>query len=344
MKKQALFLAGLLAASLCGYVVGVYVLSVIVSHFPAVGPFVFVQSHGSTKFTLTGAAMQPAAFMAAVAFCLAFDVACLGLEKSSLKRLLDLSSPSARVDLFYMVLRLAGGFNVLVFIFSFGTLFWLVNQVHRVLHIGILENLHSFVMQLAIVFMINTFVGYWAHRLMHTRWLWELHKVHHAAEEMNIITPFRNHPIEQVLMSLVNAVPVALLGATPSVIITFSALNMVYQSLAHSELNLKSRIWDWIWITPAAHRIHHSDKVEHFDRNFGTLTLWDYIFGTYLLPTNEQLSYGVDDGETFNRPQYVREVFDNVRRWLGEMTHRPPVVVEKKPQILPAVSTPKKAA
>jgi sterol desaturase/sphingolipid hydroxylase (fatty acid hydroxylase superfamily) len=316
MKKSLAFLIALSLISLAGYVVGVYVLCAIVRHHPQVGPFVFVDTHGGTAFTFRGAVMQPAAFMGVMALCLAFDAACLGLEQSSLKRLLDCSSNSTRVDLFYTILRIAGGFNVLVFIFSFGTMIWVVNQIHRVLHVAILTHVHSYVIQFAIVMLINTFLGYWSHRFMHTRWMWEIHKVHHAAEEMNIITTFRNHPIEQLIMSLINAFPVALLGAASPVILAYTAGNLVYGSLAHSEIKLKSRLWDILLITPAAHRIHHSDRTEHFDTNFGILTLWDYLFGTYHLPTNEKLSYGVPGGETFNRSRYLLELFDNVRRWL----------------------------
>ena len=171
-------------------------------------------------------------------------------------------------------------------------------------------------MQFIIVYLVNTFVAYWGHRFMHTRWLWDIHKVHHAAEEMNVVTPFRNHPIEFVTMTLLNAFPVALFGAAPGVIIVYYAVNMAYQSLAHSEINVKGKLWELIWITPNAHRLHHSNRPEHFDRNFGILTLWDYLFGTYIVPTNEKLTYGVDNGETYNRPSHLLEVFDNVRRWL----------------------------
>jgi sterol desaturase/sphingolipid hydroxylase (fatty acid hydroxylase superfamily) len=322
MKKPLAFLIALSALALSGYVAGVYILAAIVAHFPAVGPFVFVDTHGNSAFTLRAAMLQPAAFMAAMAFSLAFDAACVGLDQSSFKRLLQCNTLSSRVDLFYTIIRVTGVANVLTFIFSFGTMIWLVNQIHRVLHIGILSHVHSFVLQFVAVYLINTFIGYWAHRLMHTRFLWEIHKVHHAAEEMNVVTAFRNHPIEQLIMSILNAFPVALLGASSPVIIVYTMGNLVYGSLAHSEIRLKSTLWNLIWITPAAHRIHHSNRIEHFDRNFGVLTLWDYLFGTYVVPSNEKLNYGVDDGETFNRSRYVLEVFDNVRRWLRPIWNR----------------------
>jgi sterol desaturase/sphingolipid hydroxylase (fatty acid hydroxylase superfamily) len=146
--------------------------------------------------------------------------------------------------------------------------------------------------------------------------MWEIHKVHHSADEMNLVTSIRNHPIEQIIMSLLNAFSVALLGASPGVVISYYALNMVYQSLVHSEINHKSKLWDAIWITPAAHRIHHSNRNEHWDKNFGVMAIWDRIFGTYHPPLNERLTYGVAGGGAFNRSQHMLEIFDNVRRWL----------------------------
>jgi sterol desaturase/sphingolipid hydroxylase (fatty acid hydroxylase superfamily) len=321
--KKALFLTAVATLSILGYAVGVYALCEIVKHFPAVGPFVFIDSHGGSEFGLKSTLLQPMAFMAAMAICLAFDLFLLGMDQSSLKRLLDCASASSKVDRFYVILRLVGGINVLVFVFSFGTLFWVINQVHRFCHgIAVLGYVHSWVLQFLIVVLINTLIGYWAHRLMHTKWMWEIHKVHHAAEEMNLVTTFRNHPVEQMMMSILYAAPVALLGAPKAVIFVYTPLNLIYGAMAHSEIVLKSKLWDLFLITPAAHRIHHSDRREHFDRNFGILTIWDWMFGTYYPPTPETLKYGVDDGHVLNRPQHVREVFDNVRRWLRPLGDR----------------------
>jgi sterol desaturase/sphingolipid hydroxylase (fatty acid hydroxylase superfamily) len=339
MKKPMAFLLLVWVLSIGSYIGGVYAIAALVRYYPSLAPFVFVDTHGTSSLSFGAAALQPGGFLAVLLFCLVLDAICLGMDKSALKRLLDGATASTRVDLFYMVLRLAGGLNVLVFVFSFGSLFWVVNQIHHSLHISILSHVHSVLIQFGIVVLVNTFVAYWGHRLMHTRWLWELHKVHHAAEEMNIVTPFRNHPIELVMTSFLNAFPVALLGASPGVVITYYGMNMIYQSLAHSEINVKGRLWDIIWITPAAHRIHHSTRPEHFDHNFGILTVWDYLFGTYHVPTNEKLTYGVDDSETFNRPSHLLEVFDNVRRWLRPVwSHLIPK--RRPPEINPPATSP----
>ena len=54
---------------------------------------------------------------------------------------------------------------------------------------------------LAAVFLID-FVNYWHHRLMHTKWYWPVHAVHHSDRHMNFTTLFRIHFLEGVAMKL----------------------------------------------------------------------------------------------------------------------------------------------
>src|SRR5580692_1848381 len=89
LKKPLAILFIFTLLSLSSYVTGVYALSVIIRHFPALAPFVFVDTHGGSDFTLASAALQPGGFLAVVAVCLTFDALCLGLDRSALKRLLE---------------------------------------------------------------------------------------------------------------------------------------------------------------------------------------------------------------------------------------------------------------
>lgn len=50
-------------------------------------------------------------------------------------------------------------------------------------------------------------------------------------------------------------------------------------------------------MSPAHHQIHHSNSVEHFDRNFGSsLAVFDWLFGTLHVPAKERekLTFGVE--------------------------------------------------
>ena len=52
------------------------------------------------------------------------------------------------------------------------------------------------------------FMNYWQHRFMHRfAPFWEIHKLHHSAEEFNIITVFREHPLDKAINALFMILP-----------------------------------------------------------------------------------------------------------------------------------------
>ena len=51
-----------------------------------------------------------------------------------------------------------------------------------------------------------------------------------------MLTPLRNHPVDFMLMAIINSVPAAFLGAQPIVVSAYLGLNALYQCAAHSEL------------------------------------------------------------------------------------------------------------
>ena len=305
----------LVAGASASYVLGMFALFELHMRYPAIRPFMITDRVGSESFAWLTAAMTPAGLIAIMCAALLTEVAVLGYDRSALKRLLH-PNRSAKVDLFYLALRIGGGIQLLAFVFSLGTIYYVANTVHEHLAVGLLSPVNSLAAQFAVVYLVNTFVFYLAHRLMHTRWLWEIHKVHHAAADLNIVTPLRNHPVDFAIMTMLNAFPAALLGAHPLVTLIYYPVNGLYQSLVHSELPLTGRVLDWIWITPPAHRVHHSNHPEHWNRNFGILTIWDKVFGTYHPPEMGPLTYGVEGDAIFNRESRARELFDNVWRCL----------------------------
>lgn len=160
------------------------------------------------------------------------------------------------------------------------------------------------------VFLINDFASYWAHRVFHSRWLWEFHKVHHSAPVLVPLTASRVHFVEKIADSLLSIV---LLGAYAGVfwylcggeisrytLFGVTWLVFIFNSLA---ANLRhSHVWlsfgptlEHVFNSPAQHQIHHSDAPHHFGKNFGTnLSLWDWMFGTLYTTTSkpEQLNFG----------------------------------------------------
>ena len=77
-------------------------------------------------------------------------------------------------------------------------------------------------------------------------------------------------------------------------------LAFILIQLHHSHVWIAFQGWlGRLFISPAAHQIHHSADPIHFDKNFGScLAIFDWLFGTLHMPAKhrEHLTFGVPDG------------------------------------------------
>jgi sterol desaturase/sphingolipid hydroxylase (fatty acid hydroxylase superfamily) len=90
--------------------------------------------------------------------------------------------------------------------------------------------------------------------------------------------------------------------------------------MVHSNYDWKWKWVEYVLITPAAHRIHHSTKPAHFNSNLGILSIWDRLFGTYIAPTpGEIIDFGVGqpDQKNYNTDHFIKENMACFWRWLG---------------------------
>lgn len=144
--------------------------------------------------------------------------------------------------------------------------------------------------------------------------LWEFHKVHHAAEVLNPITGYRQHPVDQALdFTLGGAATGVVLGVSayafdPSLdVVTILGVNAAVFlfnfagiHLRHSHVRLSyGPVLDRILISPVLHQFHHSRTPQTFGQNLGgMLAIWDRLAGTlYVPPEGEQLDVGLPEGE-----------------------------------------------
>lgn len=52
--------------------------------------------------------------------------------------------------------------------------------------------------------------------------------------------------------------------------------NFLASNLRHSHIDLPFGPFEWIFISPKQHQVHHSTNPDHFDKNFGvSLSVWD---------------------------------------------------------------------
>lgn len=154
-----------------------------------------------------------------------------------------------------------------------------------------------------------------SHCLQHRiGFLWEFHKVHHAAEVLHPLALYRRHPVDATLDAV-------LMGGTAGVVLGLSAFifdesvggvtilgtNAVLfvfhcagVHLRHSHVRLSfGSLLDRIFISPALHQIHHGCSPQHVDKNFGGIfSIWDWFAGTLYIPCkDEELILGLHDDE-----------------------------------------------
>ncbi len=154
--------------------------------------------------------------------------------------------------------------------------------------VGVLNNVSlPFFAVVIISVLVRSFAQYCFHRLMHgVPAFWAIHQVHHSDNTLDSSTSLRFHPFELAL-NIGFLIPfVVAFGLNASVLLVFELLLNLYGMLGHSRLPLPvrfSKMMRYVLITPALHRLHHSEYMPETNSNFSAdFSCWDRLFGTYL--------------------------------------------------------------
>jgi sterol desaturase/sphingolipid hydroxylase (fatty acid hydroxylase superfamily) len=146
----------------------------------------------------------------------------------------------------------------------------------------------------------GVFLNHWLHHRVSV--LWPIHRLHHTAEVLTPMTVYRIHPLYIVVKSFIRGPTAGLVqGTTLFLVNDLSILNILGLNAAYflynaAGANLRhTHVWlsygnllSHIFISPAQHQIHHSIAPEHQNCNFGgVLAIWDWMWGTLVLPTEE---------------------------------------------------------
>jgi sterol desaturase/sphingolipid hydroxylase (fatty acid hydroxylase superfamily) len=142
-------------------------------------------------------------------------------------------------------------------------------------------NEHGFLYWAAAI--ILTDLVYWfVHWMSHmVRFFWAVHTVHHSSEKYNITVGFRSSVFEPLYRFLF-FVPLGFLGFEAADIVLAFAIQQLYGSIIHTELIRRIPVWDWLFVSPSHHAVHHASNPRYLDKNMGMiLIVWDKIFGTF---------------------------------------------------------------
>lgn len=153
-------------------------------------------------------------------------------------------------------------------------------------------------LELATLCLLLSLLSYGVHRTFHhIDWLWPLHAVHHRDQAVDLSTTFRSHPVAFLILLTANFLFTLAAGTNPLLAAIADTLLMAGGLIEHSNVRLPDR-WnnqiEKIFITPRMHLVHHAREREKHDSNFGTLfSIWDHLFGTYSMPSEQEFAIGV---------------------------------------------------
>lgn len=150
-------------------------------------------------------------------------------------------------------------------------------QARSLFHVGVA--LPDFVLGL-IFWLFGTFVFYWWHRIRHQAWWWRIfHQVHHSPTRIEVATSFYKHPLEMAVNSvLISLIVYGFFGGSIEAAAWYNVFAVFGEFFYH--MNVRTPHWIGYFIQrPEHHSIHHQTGVHRY--NFGDLTIWDRIFGTF---------------------------------------------------------------
>ncbi|MFN8242811.1 MAG: sterol desaturase family protein [Ferruginibacter sp.] len=147
-----------------------------------------------------------------------------------------------------------------------------------------------------LLFILEDLAFYAEHRVDHyCRIFWAVHITHHSSEQFNLTTGFRSSVLQPVYR-FIYFIPLCLLGFRPIDIVFMYALTQTYGILVHTQyINKMPRWFEWLFVSPSHHRVHHASNIIYLDKNMGMcLIIWDKLFGTFQeeLP-GEPVRYGL---------------------------------------------------
>jgi len=153
--------------------------------------------------------------------------------------------------------------------------------------------------QILLAVLITDFIQWFHHLLRHKVILfWCFHTVHHSQRDMNLFTDLRVHPVERLIEAGVAFIPFLSLRTDVALaaLSGWFLLGSWYARFYHSNIKTNLGILRYIMVTPQSHRIHHSRKIEHQDKNFGAIfSIWDHLFRTQYRKYDEYPETGLED-------------------------------------------------
>lgn len=151
--------------------------------------------------------------------------------------------------------------------------------------------------KIIVALIVIDFALYWLHRGMHSSLLWNSHRFHHSVKEMGWLKGLHTSGTH-IAMYLAPQILIGyyVFGFTRFEMTLAVVIGYFVQLWQHANVTIEIGVLKYLFVTPQSHRIHHALGEELRDRNFGAVfSVWDVVFGTYVVPSHEDYELGVAD-------------------------------------------------
>ena len=200
-----------------------------------------------------------------------------------------------------------------------GLFFFVYDYLHR--HYGIFDIKPTLLLWVALL-ICTDFVWYWYHRLAHEiNIFWAAHVVHHQSEDFNYTVSARITVFQAVIRTGFWAI-LPVIGFPAEMITSVLLVHGLYPFFVHTRLVGKLGVFEYIFVTPSHHRVHHASNPEYLDKNYGDVfIIWDKLFGTFKKEESEVV-YGLtkplkSNSFLWQHFHYILEVLVAAKRQKG---------------------------
>jgi sterol desaturase/sphingolipid hydroxylase (fatty acid hydroxylase superfamily) len=166
--------------------------------------------------------------------------------------------------------------------------------------------------QLVSCLLIFEAVNYSLHRAMHEangrfgKLLWSVHAAHHLPPRLYLVMHAVFHPLNGIIIQgLAIILPIWLMGYDQKIVTMFLIINGMHGLISHFNVDVRMGWLNYLFVGPELHRYHHSARVDEAKNYGATLSVFDWLFGTFVYrPGTPPKDLGVDPASGL--PPYER--------------------------------------
>lgn len=200
----------------------------------------------------------------------------------------------AKVNIFFTVTTIVVNFSMAFILVK--TSDYVTSHKIGLLHVLDLPILAFMILGILLMDLIGAWFIHWLEHKV--KWMWKFHLIHHTDQQIDTTSANRHHPGESVFRFVFTTLAVILIGAPMWMVFMYQTMSVVLTQFNHSNIQMPKWLDNTIGLlfcTPNIHRIHHHYRQPYTDSNYGNIfSIWDRIFGTYVMVDNSKLVYGVD--------------------------------------------------